>query len=502
MRRWKNKDDNCIDDVPILLLPWLCMKPGYFLFITFLIPLFTHAGIIVNEIAWMGTAPKEGESTSAAANNEWIELYNSGDEDVSLEGWRIIADDGMPDIPLSGSILGRGYFLLERASDDVIVSIPADIVYSYKNNALSNSGEHIFLKNESGALADEVDMSSGWSAGDNSTKETMQRSADGAWFTAKGTPRASNAGVINPTSPLPLPSQGNISEQNNGVQSASSIVFPEMYADAGKDVIAAVGSEIQFIGAALGTKKEPLDNARFIWNFGDGETKDGKTAAHTYRVPGMYRVGLHIASGGFSVSDYSTIDVRPNKVEIIKVVFGEEGYILLRNPSAFDVDIGGWAIEDASEHIFLVPSHTELGKESEAAFSNETTGLLQNIPRLPLVVRYPNGKWALEYGPHNEVPSLQIMPALPELKKMKETSVTPRQSVIFSEQNQNKTVQEIAAKGETFELPASSDEAGEKKESIHEPAFAASASPRLFFFGAFAISILSAIGFLVIRTFF
>lgn len=487
--------------VPLLVAP---MKPGYFLFVSvFLLPHFVYAGVVVNEIAWMGTAPKEGESTSAAANNEWIELYNSGDEEVSLEGWRIIADDGIPDIPLSGSIFGKGYFLLERANDDVIVSIPADIVYSYKNNALSNSGEHLFLKNGSGVLADEVDMSGGWSAGDNDTKETMQKNKNGIWITAEGTPRSPNAGVsiVPPPSLLPPPDGEKKEQSNGGSQSALPVLFPEIYADAGRDVIAAVGSEIKFIGAALGIKKEPLENARFLWNFGDGEAKDGKIVTHIWRVPGTYQVGLHVASGGYAASDYTAIDIRPNKVEIKDVLYGSEGYIRLRNSSLFDIDIGGWAIEDASGHVFIVPLHTKVGQESEIGLSNETTGLLQNTPHLFLVVRYPNGKQAFEYGPHNEVLSLQITPTLLESKETKETPPSPDQSIVFSGQSPDKAVQEIAAKDETFELSAPLDENAEKKDVIREFAFsAASASPRLFFLGAFAISILSAIGFLVIRT--
>ena len=357
-----------------------------------ILPNFTIAGVVINEIAWMGTVPKEGESISAAANNEWIELYNSGNEEVSLGGWRLVSEDGMPDILLSGSIAGNGYFLLERAHDDVVVSIPADLVYSYKNNALSNSGERLFLKNTSGIVVDEVNMAGGWTVGDNDTKETMQKNADGEWITAKGTPRASGTGAVSVLPPPLLPQ-----EQQNGAQSAAVVVFPEIYADAGNDRVVAVGSDVRFIGMALGIKKEPLEQARFLWNFGDGETGDGKTISHTYKIPGSYRVGLHIASGGFTASDYITVLVEPNKIEIGEVLYGTEGYIRIKNPSAFDINIGGWSIEDGSGKVFLIPNHTHLGKNSEIALANETTGLLLGTEHLSFIIRYPNGREALAH---------------------------------------------------------------------------------------------------------
>jgi len=78
--------------------------------------------VLINEIAWAGTA--------ASSNDEWIELYNPGEEEISLDGWHLTAADGTPDIALSGAIPAGGYFLLERSDDNTISNIPADETYT------------------------------------------------------------------------------------------------------------------------------------------------------------------------------------------------------------------------------------------------------------------------------------------------------------------------------------------------------------------------------------
>ncbi len=117
--------------------------------------------VAINEIAWMGT--------TTDYNDEWIELYNSTNADINLDGWTLNATDGTPAITLSGSIPAGGVYLLERTSDDTVTEAAADLIYT---GALSNSGENLDLRDSSGTLVDQVDA---WYAGDNNTKATMER---------------------------------------------------------------------------------------------------------------------------------------------------------------------------------------------------------------------------------------------------------------------------------------------------------------------------------------
>ncbi|MEA2081321.1 MAG: lamin tail domain-containing protein, partial [Elusimicrobiota bacterium] len=120
--------------------------------------------VVINEIAWMGTA--------ASTYDEWIELYNNTGSTVSLTNWTLEAADGTPSITLSGSIAPYGYFLLERTDNNTVSDITADQIYS---GSTENGGEDFQLKDSSDTLIDQVDCSSGWFAGDNTNKITMER---------------------------------------------------------------------------------------------------------------------------------------------------------------------------------------------------------------------------------------------------------------------------------------------------------------------------------------
>lgn len=111
-----------------------------------------------------------------------------------MTGWSLSAQDGAPDIKLSGIIEGNQYFLLSR-SNATVNGITADVVYPYKNNALSDEGEHLRLFDAHGRIVDEIDASAKWPAGDKATKQTMERTAS-RWQTshdAGGTPKAPNS---------------------------------------------------------------------------------------------------------------------------------------------------------------------------------------------------------------------------------------------------------------------------------------------------------------------
>jgi hypothetical protein len=132
-------------------------------------PVPTSGDIVINEIAWAGTA--------ANAADEWIELYNNGANTVDLSGWSLCK--GVNKIfGLQGSISASGYFLIERTDDTTISDIPADLSITFGNGGLLNSGEHLVLRNagacDQGEVIDEVGPGA-WYAGEAEARATMER---------------------------------------------------------------------------------------------------------------------------------------------------------------------------------------------------------------------------------------------------------------------------------------------------------------------------------------
>jgi hypothetical protein len=148
--------------------------------IIFLLLPFTAQAVIINELAWMGT--------TTSYNDEWIELYNDSDNDINLTNWTLKTEDGSLEINLEGIIPTKGFYLLERTDDETIINIPADLIYT---GSLGNNGENIKLYNDNNILIDEIICLDSWPAGDNATKQTMQK-INNEWQTADSTPKALN----------------------------------------------------------------------------------------------------------------------------------------------------------------------------------------------------------------------------------------------------------------------------------------------------------------------
>jgi len=198
-----------------------------------------YANVLINEIAWSGTA--------ASSSDEWIELYNPTDEDVDLTGWILLVGDAEIHLgDVAGStrevrrtmIPARGYFLLERTDDTTVADIEADVLY---RGALSNDGENLELLDADGGTVDQALFAeAGWPAGlpadevlPYATMERLSEPVDGAhWGTCVpgaacngtgangesicGTPRQENSVVVLaagcPTVELTEPSAGTVQD--------------------------------------------------------------------------------------------------------------------------------------------------------------------------------------------------------------------------------------------------------------------------------------------------
>jgi hypothetical protein len=179
--------------------------------------------ILINEIAWMGVPSAAVPSGANAANAEWMELRNVSRAALSLVGWTVADASGKIVVRFGAHdrIDGGGMLLLVRGSTTFPYAHVPQVAY---NGVLKNSGDDIAVFDPSCAVSDAVFAStSGWPAGSNETKRTMERDEGGhGWHTSAspgGTPGVANS--------LPPPSHYAVTVAFAGVAGGSVTSAPQ-----------------------------------------------------------------------------------------------------------------------------------------------------------------------------------------------------------------------------------------------------------------------------------
>ena len=468
------------------------------------------ASVRISEIAWMGTA--------VSGSNEWIELANDASTPVDLSGWHIEAEDGSPNILLSGSIAANGYYLIERTDDTTVPNIPADLVAAF-GNGLSNSGETLKLKDAGGLVIDTVIGGADWAniGGDNATKKTAQRLLPGdTWITATGTPRAAPASSGEVLGASTTTSSMNNAEANGAAATAPSAgssggtsrsaypssVYPrkEITVLAGADAHVFAGFPAPFSGTALGLYDEPLPYATYRWNFGDGAASEGKNATHSYRFPGEYIVTLTAVWGSLVNADRLTVFVTSPDVAIARLASGSDGFIELANHSGREIDLSGWSLRaSSSASMFMFSANTVIPSGRSVMFANEITKL-SATGTIELV--RPNGTRAYVYG-EDPKPATGIVKGA-----MTSNTTEPAASVAPSHREQSVTENVFAAKdvrkaAREAVLIAASDTAAtvlwERGGGAPLIAQSASANTMKWFFALTGLMLIAIAGYMLLR---
>jgi len=305
-------------------------RAGFFLFFSFAFSAFPVSAaspfsVVINEIAWMGT--------TASYNDEWIEFYNNNaDSKINLSDWKLVAKDGSPEINLAGEISANSFYLLERTDDNAVPNILADQIYS---GALGNNGEILELYDGSGNLIDSLNFSSGWPAGDNSTKQTMERKNSQSagtdstnWATSQsvgGTPKNKNSIILTVQQTEPL-SQPKIETQEEPAQKEEQ-------------------------------ESEPLKTPEVEKNY----------------------------PSGIVLNEILPSPIGPDE---------EEEWIEIFNQNAFEIDLSGWQLTDSLGKIttFTFPNGTKINPQGFLLFTRPNTKITFNNDGDGISLIQPDGK--------------------------------------------------------------------------------------------------------------
>lgn len=356
-----------------------------FAFIIISIPSLAHAQVVINEIAWMGN--------EVSANAEWIELYNTGDQELDLTGWKLTAQDGSPNITLKGSVGAGDYFLLERTSDATVPDVIADQIYT---GVLGNEGEILELKNTQGEMVDTVNAPGKWPAGDNTAKKTMQKSGSG-WITATGTPGAENQAGSDSDNENPDPEDPDTDDTDNGneepdtenppakspAQSRVKIipVEPDPKYEA-KMIIpdfSTRGVPVPINVEIIKDKKLELMRGKMQWSMGDGRmytVLKNTEFFHTFHHAGEYTIVMTYYS---SILKEKPDSIHKKKITIVDHAITitditQDGGIVFKNDTSKEIDLYNWSLNQNNiQYIF--PQYTTVLPKKTLTVSAFVTGI-------------------------------------------------------------------------------------------------------------------------------
>lgn len=283
-----------------------------------------------------------------SAHEEYVELYNYADSDISLENWMLhdASKGGKYIFPSGKSITSRGYMVVFKSE------------FTF---ALNNSGsESVSLFDPSGMLVDGVQY--------YGSKADASYGYDGArWrWSIYPTPNAQNI----------------FSDSPDGEITFDDPAYVGVYANFSVSLSA--------------------DDLKVAWDFGDDHKSYKAVTRHKYEKTGTYEASIKISGKSEDSVKNFTVHVEdfPHpKVKIVKVNANPKGNdenetITIKNQSKKKVNLNGWSIATgAKKKLTNHPISTDVvikkGKEKE--ITREQSKFTLNNKKGKIELRYPDG---------------------------------------------------------------------------------------------------------------
>ena len=196
-------------------------------------------------------------------------------------------------------------------------------------------------------------------------------------------------------------------ESGNG--SVGGAYEQRIFASAKLPAKGVAGADLAFEAVAIGLKKEPISNARFIWSFGDGAAIEGKRVYHAYHYPGTYVVLVEASSGEWSATDRRDITIVAPLLALRSVRTGANGFIEVANDGKDDIDLSRWFLRSGGS-FFSFPEGTIVKAGSSVLFAAAVTKLAATESGAELL--YPNGTVAAAHDSRTAEPA----PVLPSVE--------------------------------------------------------------------------------------
>ena len=346
---------------------------------------------------------------------EYVVVKNFGASQINLSGWHLYPDGigyfAFPDFVLNAGASVEIHLRASGADDDANLYFPA------ASGNMGNSSGSLALFSSTTHSKDTIVSYVRYHNPGSSEKKTWETTAAsagiwtaGAFIDISGGYEGKvlklndfnqRASIIGWTISDPAPDSTPPAEESDATDASvsetqtSGSVAPrpvaQIKAYAGEDRSAIAGATIFFDGFAEGLAGEPLDGARFSWNFGDGSPiLDGEKIGHVFLYPGVYTVSLNVSSGEYSAMDTVNIAVMASPLTISEIKTGPDGWIEIKNNSSRKIEISRFGLS-CGDKVFTFSENTFVAPYAALVLGTTTLGFLLPAYGGEVKFIYPNG---------------------------------------------------------------------------------------------------------------
>ncbi|PIR75407.1 MAG: hypothetical protein CO030_02025 [Candidatus Magasanikbacteria bacterium CG_4_9_14_0_2_um_filter_42_11] len=296
---------------------------------------------------------------------EWIELFNAGDSDIDLTGWKFVEANTNHSLSLAqgdDATLGQNeYAIIAQNDEQFRTKYPnvTAIIFDSSWSTLNESGEELALKNSDGDIVEQFTYIASSDFSLERIDPLSQNYTDANW---KEHPNENTAGVQN---------YWHVgAEHDEPINQAPTAIF-------------SVSSSTIFVHATItfdaSNSIDDVGIASYSWNFGDGDTATTVTTTHEYNAIGNYDVMLTVKDTDdvedthtqtISVVEQTEEDEKPidtsttnYNIRINEFVSNpntdEHEWIELFNFSTSSIVLTGWTLHDGAGQIAAPTSTIE-----------------------------------------------------------------------------------------------------------------------------------------------
>ncbi len=415
------------------------------------------AQVVISEIMY----DLKGSDTLNGKSREWVELANVGGSAVAVATttWKFLDSVGSANHGLSlyqgtTTILPGGFAIIAADPQTFLADWPgfAGTIFG-SSFSLVNSSATITLKSNATTVVDQVTYASTTGAAGDGNSLGL---SGGVWKAlaptlgalnqgGQGTVPEGQAGSSAATTTADTTSSGADSPSGTTLSDDTGKtnwpVEPQIISRIVGPALGIAGADIIFKGEAVGLDKKPVKNVRYLWNFGDGATKEGESVMHAYNFPAEYVVILEVSSGNFEGASRYRIKIVPADIVIADVVSGPDGKIELLNNAKQELDLSWWRVRSGNQ-FFTLPKNTKILPAGRLPLSSLVMGFA--VADSDVALLYPNGSLAYQFiknvPKQADVPTPPSVSSGPDIPEAPTVSPEPTEKAVSNMSGQEAAV--------------------------------------------------------------